>query len=357
MLRLDKTCKLEVVQILSTPVTMPRGTPSTIVTVRDRLAPNGVLDVGNISQRGGLTGAPASSSSSSAGARRTVFVFDNAVGGSHVGQSVGELGRQNTRHQQELLKRQRVEEDSFLLNATNLNYATASDIRRREPLLEQHANREEKAVERIKKKAPVSTACLICKLDLENEEETLGTVEYFLSRHSTKQGCTMPTLEVLKNSLCDQRPDKKGKRLYCTSRFVDQQSKTVHLVHPRCVHLCTQYQRGDRLEDVLQLEANLTSCTLCGQLGATVKCYHPKCDRTFHVVCALFSNGYVNFGDRDPFLPCPACPSHTHVPMNAKAAKNVVVGSNASVFEDNIAFDSRVVDASDLRDPDEGDGW
>uniref|UniRef100_A0A0A9XZ74 Transcription factor 20 n=1 Tax=Lygus hesperus TaxID=30085 RepID=A0A0A9XZ74_LYGHE len=59
-------------------------------------------------------------------------------------------------------------------------------------------------------------------------------------------------------------------------------------------------------------------CSLCGLAGATVACYHPDCGEMYHMVCALFSNGYVNFGQKDPYLPCPACPRHTLVKIRKR---------------------------------------
>jgi hypothetical protein len=129
-------------------------------------------------------------------------------------------------------------------------------------------------------------------------------------------------------------------------------------VHPRCAHLCSAYQSGTELEDIAECELDMNVCALCGMPGACVACYHPQCKEVYHVVCALYSGGYVNFGQRDPFLPCPACPRHTQVPMSKKRRE---VGSNVlhvdhSCWEDGVAFDSRVVESTDLRDPDENDG-
>mmetsp|Transcript_73587 Transcript_73587/g.85489 ORF Transcript_73587/g.85489 Transcript_73587/m.85489 type:complete len:106 (+) Transcript_73587:3-320(+) len=102
------------------------------------------------------------------------------------------------------------------------------------------------------------------------------------------------------------------------------------------------------------------ACSLCGQTGATVQCYHPECREAYHVLCAIFSNGYVNFGQRDPFLPCPACPKHTHVKcpdIDAIVEPSGQLTSSRkrprSVDGSSVSFDSSIVESGDLRDPDD----
>ncbi|CCW62104.1 unnamed protein product [Phytomonas sp. EM1] len=184
-------------------------------------------------------------------------------------------------------------------------------------------------------------------------------VSSLLQASSRNRGTRIPSFEELKHALCDQRGVKPGRsptRLVCEQTFVNTTTKTVHVVHCRCAHLCSAYQSGKELEDIVWCDLAMQVCTLCGMPGACVACYHPECAEIYHVVCALFSVGYVNFGKKDPYLPCPACPRHTQVVLPNKKRKDEVLHTDESCWTDDIAFDSRVVTATDLRDPDENDG-
>ena len=388
LLRLDRSSKLEVVRILATPAPQPGS--AGVVTVREQLGSAGVVDVTQLmglQQRrhgsrvggvlvsesgasagplhGGAYPAATSSSSSSSGPRRTTFTMSGTSG--NVGASVALVSGvvpsafgQELRTRQEQLIRQTPPVATAPLEP-GVPIVTARDVRQREPLVEQHANREEQRKQRIRRKTEVSTRCLLCELDCNDEQACMAIVRQLLSKSLRNRGTHIPTFGELKLYLCDSRrvpPGKYPTRLLCAHTFLNGSTRTVHVVHPRCAHLCTAYQTGSELEDIAESELEMNVCALCGMPGACVACYHPQCTEVYHVVCALYSSGYVNFGQRDPFLPCPACPRHTQVPLAKKKRED---GSNVlhvdhSCWEDGIAFDSRVVESTDLRDPDENDG-
>lgn len=396
LLRLDRSSKLEVVRILATPAPQPGS--AGVVTVREQLGSAGVVDVTQLmslqqqqqqmmmryhNRAGGALGsesgvsatlmggafppsaAAASSSSSSSGPRRTTFSFNSSSG--NAGASVALVSGvvpstfgHELRTRQEQLLRQTQPAPSLPLEP-GVPTVTARDVRQREPLVEQHANREEQRKQRIRRKTEISTRCLLCGLDCSDEEACMAIVRQQLTKSLRNRGTHIPTFAELKRDLSDCRrvaPGKEATRLLCTHTFVNSTTRTVHAVHPRCAHLCTAYQNGSELEDIAECELDMNVCALCGMPGACVACYHPQCKEMYHVVCALYSGGYVNFGQRDPFLPCPACPRHTQVPITKKKRED---GSNVlhvdhSCWEDGVAFDSRVVESTDLRDPDENDG-
>ncbi|KPA86245.1 hypothetical protein ABB37_00479 [Leptomonas pyrrhocoris] len=391
LLRLDRSSKLEVVRILATPAPQPGS--SGVVTVREQLGSAGVVDVTqlmrlqqqqqqrNNSRLGGAFSSesgvsvtlqgdafpPAvSSSSSSSGPRRTTFTINGNSG--NAGASVALVSGvvpsaygQELRARQELLLRQAPPVLAAPLEP-GVPYVTARDVRQRVPLVEQHANREEQRKQRIRRKTEVSTRCLLCGLDCNDEQACMAIVRQQLTKNIRNRGARTPTFAEVKRDLCDHRrvpPGKEPTRQYCTHTFVNTSTRTVHVVHPRCAHLCSAYQSGNELEDIAECELAMNVCALCGMPGACVACYHPQCTEMYHIVCALYCGGYVNFGQRDPFLPCPACPRHTQVPMTTRKRREE--GSNVlhvdhSCWEDGVAFDSRVVESTDLRDPDENDG-
>ncbi|KPI90251.1 hypothetical protein ABL78_0633 [Leptomonas seymouri] len=386
LLRLDRSSKLEVVRILATPAPQPGS--AGIVTVREQLGSAGVVDVTqlmglqprhsirgggpftsesgvSVSLQGGHYPPAMSSSSSSSGPRRTTFTINSSSG--NTGASVALVNGvvpsafgKELRARQELLLRQAPSAAAAPFEP-GVPSVTARDVRQREPLVEQHANREEQRKQRIRRKTEVSTQCLLCGLDCNDEQACMAIVRQQLTKSRCNRGAHTPTFEEVKRDLCDRRrvpPGKAPTRLLCMHTFVNSATRTVHVVHPRCAHLCSAYQSGNELEDIVECELAMNLCALCGMSGACVACYHPQCSEMYHIVCALYSSGYVNFGQRDPFLPCPACPRHTQVSVTKKTREG---GSNVlhvdhSCWEDGVAFDSRVVESTDLRDPDENDG-
>lgn len=64
----------------------------------------------------------------------------------------------------------------------------------------------------------------------------------------------------------------------------------------------------------------------------------------------------MNFGKKDPYMPCPACPRHTQVVVSVDPNEIPVLHEDISCWDDNVVFDSRVVESTDLRDPDENGG-
>lgn len=397
LLRLDRSSKLEVVRMLATPAPLP-GSGTGVITVREQLGSAGVVDVSQLMGfqlqhnnrhagrhggavpsesgaslllQGGIGGGaypppPMSSSSSSSGPRRTTFTMNSSSG--NAGASVALVNGvvpsafgQELRARQEMLLQQLPPTATAPLEP-GVPHVTACDVRQREALVEQHANREEQRKQRIRRKTEVSTRCLLCGLDCSDEEACMAIVREQLTKSMRNRGAQIPTFAEVKRDLCDRRrvaPGKEPTRLLCHHTFVNSTTRTVHAVHPRCAHLCTAYQSGGELEDIVETDLAMNVCSLCGMRGACIACYHPSCTEMYHVVCALYSGGYVNFGQRDPFLPCAACPRHTQVSIPTKPrtqSSGNVLHVDHSCWEDGVAFDSRVVDSTDLRDPDENDG-
>lgn len=245
-------------------------------------------------------------------------------------------------------------------------------------------DRSERKIEALKNrihaatKQRPSTRCILCHVDVEAPQESMEMVKEMLTKSRANRGKYIPQFPELLQALADRRSLYTStnttssiapgggsggvgniSRYYCKARFVDLLSGTCHLVHPRCAHICEAYQRGQVTIEDIPLHMGSRVCCLCQGAGATVKCYHPECKEEFHVVCALFSHGYVNFGKRDPLLPVPACPKHTQVKCptlmcrdeNATAADRK--RRRDDELSDQVLFDSSVVERGDLRDPDE----
>lgn len=396
LLRMDRGSRITVIRILPVPVALQ---PEAVVTVSDtaqrttsvvnlcdlvgtargspgsslaHLAPTAAFPLSGGSTSNSCSGvAPAlaaasssSSSSHSGGQRRTVFSFVSGGGSSGSGGGGAPvagvipslLGQQLRSQQEQYVNRRPVEEE--LPFEPGVPHVTRRDVRQREPLVEQHTNKEVLRKERIRRRVEVSQTCLLCGLNCEEEEACMAKVRRLLEASSRNRGKQIPTIEALKAALSDRRgvpPGKTPTRLLSQATFVDLVTKSVHTVHIRCAHLCTSYQSGKDLEDFVLCELNMQVCTLCGLPGATVSCYHPDCNEMYHTVCALYSGGYVNFGKKDPYLPCPACPRHTQVVVSTSRKQDVLL-TDPSCWEDGIAFDSRVVESTDLRDPDQNGG-
>lgn len=454
LLRIDRSSKLEVVQLLAVPITSRApvvsaapyanatvGGGEPVVSIRESVAlrgGGGVVELtdlsrlrslttaaatggggggdGGVGSEKGFSGVPvvnglsSSSSSSSAGVRRTTFTMGSGNhstagsapyggGGSHAlvsGVVPSAYGHQLQQQQQQalvraaqLLQQQQQQQHGAMLHEPGVIPVTLKDVRAREALVEQYATKEDQRKERLRRKVEVSQSCILCGLDLSegNTESCLAAVKRLLVANYRNKGTHIPTREQLLDALCDRRPrflletsaasspgggaggsggpTSSSIRLTCQQTFVNLQSRTHHVVHCRCAHLCTEYQNGGNLEDIAWCDLPTQVCSLCGQPGAYVACYHPDCKELYHAVCALFSGGYVNFGKKDPFLPCPACPRHTQVILShgkkggrgkAEGGGGVLHVDESCWDDDDIAFDSRVVAAGDLRDPDENDG-
>eukprot|EP00658_Telonema_sp_P-2_P042570 TRINITY_DN30587_c0_g1_i1.p1 TRINITY_DN30587_c0_g1~~TRINITY_DN30587_c0_g1_i1.p1 ORF type:complete len:141 (+),score=9.27 TRINITY_DN30587_c0_g1_i1:105-527(+) len=130
-------------------------------------------------------------------------------------------------------------------------------------------------------------------------------------------------------------------------------SKELHKVHCRCAHLACDYQTGSDMATTV-LNASMAECNLCGEVGATVACLHPDCKKRYHTLCAVLSNGHVDFDQRDPYLPKPACPTHTN--PGVKRRRPVLLRWDMDTMDTSVgtaAFDSAIVNRYDLRDPDD----
>lgn len=110
-------------------------------------------------------------------------------------------------------------------------------------------------------------------------------------------------------------------RLWCRTRVTDPMTKKNHRVHPRCAHICWEYQQNRSMK-LAECSPNVGEecriCELCGEAGAVTKCYDPTCDRWFHSSCAIFAKGYIDFGQYDPFRPCASCPQHAYLSFKKK---------------------------------------
>lgn len=250
----------------------------------------------------------------------------------------------------------------------------AADVHSRDLTVERSERRVEAKKARIRGAASRAMAkCILCGFDADNMQASLEDVKTQLTRSVANRGRCIPNVQELLTALSDRRAayvregdglrlpgaDSGTPRFYCKTTFVDIMSGTAHLVHPRCAHVCEWYQKGlATLEDIAMMKATHI-CTLCRGEGATVKCYHPDCREEYHVTCALFSGGYVNFGKKDPLLPCPACPKHTQVKppqveLLASEEQEARLGKRRRVEgADTIVFDSAIVQNGDLRDPDD----
>lgn len=290
---------------------------------------------------------------------------------------------------------------------------TDQDVRQRDVQLERSDQAVEASKQKIRHRQPLSTKCAICEFDGESPAVSLEVLHDRLKRHPRRGGksISLPMFEEVMNAVSDKRSlyqvlssnpmqvTASGAtapppvRYYCKVRVADLLTKTLHVVHPRCAHICTPYQRAQVALEDLSFHKSMAQCDLCGMTGATVACYHPECKEQYHSLCAMFSMGHVNFGIRDPALPCPSCPRHVQVfnlldklplmtrnhnkgPPSKRPRGGVEEGglqlvreedrSGSSVWMrsgddvdedgdegDHILFDSAIVEKGDLRDPDD----
>lgn len=323
LLRLDKYSRIEIVQILTVPLKL---VPDEVITVRQNLIPNGFIDVGTLS---GLQKLNSRSSSNSLVSSQVKLV---SSGSAAQIKAHTEPPKQPVPHDHDIVKR---------------------NVDSREDLVYGHAAKEEARKMRIRRKLEASNQCILCGLNTDDEEQTLSITRRLLAAN-WRSKIQIPTIEAIRGALSDNRP-KRIKRLYTAATFVNMTTKTVHHVHCRCAHICTRYQRGSSIEDIVYYEMESSVCSLCGFAGAIVSCYHPDCTEQYHAICALFCGGYVNFGKKDPYMPCPACPKHTQVVLGS-SSDAPVLHDDPSCWDDQIGFDSRVVESTDLRDPDENGG-
>ncbi|ESL08684.1 hypothetical protein TRSC58_03610 [Trypanosoma rangeli SC58] len=371
---MDRGSRMEVVQVLPLPVALRS---EQVVTVRENLQRTGIVNLSDLAfasepynvqpspnapkVHSSLGSSSSSSSSMHSGARRTMLSLSSGVSSSAMpvsGVVPSQLGKQIERQQAQFLAK-RGREDPVQWEPDIIR-VTAKDVRMRDSIMEHEVFQEENKKDRIRRRKEVSQTCIICGVNCE-DEGTLRVVKDLLKNSTRNMGRHIPTMAELRHALSDLRRARDGKsqqRLTCAQHFVDLRTHSVHVVHCRCAHLCTSYQRGAELEDVVFCELPMQTCELCGMPGASVACYHPDCHEKYHTVCALFSGGYVNFGKKDPYLPCPACPRHTQVIVTTSGKAPLLNGRSTSCWweEDKVVFDSRVVEDTDLRDPDENEG-
>lgn len=356
LLRLDRHSKIEVVQIL--PVPLPQPIKESVVTVRPNMSSGGLLEVGALVGSNAMSNIKTSSYLSSASEnsqlihsqsdfRRNKFSQDSTYNFPLKSNVTSKLEVSNKK-------------DSIPSQESLMMHITKKDVRAREETVTNYASKEEQRKERIRQRTEVSSQCILCGINLNDPANTEKLIRKLLSANRKNGGTHIPSLEELKLKLADNRvrPHDKHRipRLLTLASFVNIETKTVHRVHCRCAHICTSYQQGNNIEDIVSCELAFNTCTLCDMPGATVRCYHPDCSEQYHSICALFSLGYVNFGKKDPYMPCPACPRHTQVELGKCSNSVAVLHEDSSCWDDEVVFDSRVVEATDLRDPDENGG-
>jgi hypothetical protein len=219
--------------------------------------------------------------------------------------------------------------------------------------------RQDEARQRILRCTPACQRCLVCDVDATDPSSAQKVAE-ILMNSSKNRGQYLPTQAELFHKLCDNRNFLKSDTLtpvrhVCRKTVPDIDTKRHYIVHPRCAHLSADYQNRECELDRIRSSSMMQHCFLCDKKGATVRCYHPDCNEMYHVICALFSNGYVNFGADDPFRPVPACPRHTLVtpPTTTRRRRRTESSTLDAKSTDEIAFDATEVLKGDLRDPDE----
>lgn len=355
LIRLDKHSRIEVVQILSIPV--QKKTVESVVTVRRNMSSGGFVDVSDLVsgtdmvQKKSHTYTSSASENSSihsssitSGPRRTTFSIQQTS----TSTSITEIPRS-----------ERKVANAPLLEP-GIVHTNKRDVHAREKTVAEFSSREEERKERIRRRKEVSSQCMLCGLDLSDEKTSMSIVRRLLEANRCNRGTHIPLLKELISSLSDNRMNRNTRnlsgRLLSNATFVNVDTRTVHRVHCRCAHLCSSYQLGKSIEDIVSCDLACSTCSLCGLAGAIVSCYHPDCKEQYHSICALYSKGYVNFGKKDPYMPCPACPRHTQVVASSDPNEVAVLHEDVSCWDDNIVFDSRVVESTDLRDPDENGG-
>lgn len=360
LLRLDRYSRIEVVQILTIP--LPIKVQESIVTVRQKMLSSGPVDLAALvgskeipSQKspsfpsGRSDVSSLSSTALSGSQRRTTFCL-NAMPSRTCSINAGASSLP-------VDERKKLESP---IREPGVMHTLKRDVEAREGTIADYAAHEEYRKECVRRKKEASSQCLLCGLDCQNKEVCMSIVRRLLEANTRNRGLKIPTVDELKNALSDCRWNSRRRtltpRLLSNATFVNLDKKTVHRVHCRCAHLCTSYQQGNSIEDIASCELPFNICSLCNLSGATVSCYHPDCSEQYHAICAIYSNGYVNFGKKDPHKPCPACPRHTQVPIAVNPSEPSVLHEDVSCWEDSIAFDSRVVESTDLRDPDENGG-
>lgn len=360
LLRLDRYSRIEVIQILTIP--LPAKVQDSIVTVRQNMPCGGPVELAALvagneipSQQASsfLSGKSDASSHSSStpyvGQRRTTFCLRtmplrNNCSNVPPSTSLSDEKKRMESH----------------LREPGVVHTSKRDVEAREEAVADYVAHEEHRKDCVRRKKEVSSQCILCGLDFQSEAICMSIVRRLLEANNRNRGSKIPSVDELKIALSDLRwGAQRGSsvpRVTSKATFVNLEKKTVHRVHCRCAHLCTSYQLGKSIEDIVSYELSFNTCVLCGFSGATVSCYHPDCSEQYHAICAIYSNGYVNFGKKDPYKPCPACPRHTQVSISINPKEQNVLHEDESCWEDNIAFDSRVVESTDLRDPDANGG-
>ncbi|KAK4472114.1 hypothetical protein MN116_005482 [Schistosoma mekongi] len=103
-------------------------------------------------------------------------------------------------------------------------------------------------------------------------------------------------------------------------------------IHINCALWCYEVYEtvGGSLNnlDVWLAKARVTTCTLCGLLGAGLPCYNPKCSYVYHVPCAIKIK-CMFFTDRGMY-----CPQHQPKEIHPMQLSSLVVSRRVYIHRD-----------------------
>ena len=174
-------------------------------------------------------------------------------------------------------------------------------------LRDEHEQKLQQLGSRQKIKVEPSSHCVLCSIDIENDESILKWV----TRYETMQKRSAADLEY--RSTEEWRVVLR-ERLGKVSQTYFVRGKSPFFVHLGCAEISWEWQLGEDMERVVQNSLS-TKCDLCREFGASCVCSQPNCEKAYHTSCALFSpgkypNGIVSFGLKPDLRRCPKCPLH-----------------------------------------------
>jgi len=138
-------------------------------------------------------------------------------------------------------------------------------------------------------------------------------------------GCR-PDRPTARCALCPPGPDKaakskkKGLGRLLPVKMGGKGTKTSHWVHDECAAWFVRFgvPEHDKLMDAVRC-AQVTECSECGEMGATMSCSEAGCGKFFHLKCAKKSGCGLS---QDPYLTY--CPEHNPNPPPPKVEKGHV---------------------------------
>eukprot|EP00760_Papus_ankaliazontas_P027051 PhM_4_TR3123/c0_g1_i1/m.2987 len=194
------------------------------------------------------------------------------------------------------MKRVREDDNVFVENDKDLLHR--HDVRTRRDEHELGLQRLDSAVTR-------TDLCALCGIDYTSDP----SVEAWVERYKVMcRRCNLKphpwTVEEWQNVL----EDKLGPM--AADVFYDDYTNKPFFVHTNCALVAWRWQTYQVQMEELPREASLSQCVLCGEMGAATCCYHPDCDKLYHISCAYFSNTHVTWGTRPEWRLVPQCPVH-----------------------------------------------